>query len=521
MTQTTANAASASKGWLVVAAACLGTSVVAYNSNAVITALLAIKSSLDLDSQTALWVVNAFMLASATLIAVMGRFADIFGKLRIFLIGIGIFVAGSLIIMLAENGWMVLLGRASQGMGGAAIFTVAAALISVATPEEKRAAALGLWSASIGFGYSVGPLIGGYLTDSVNWRSIFVVDVALLAVAALLGFRVAKLGLISEKRDAGVKVDYLGVALLVVTLGTLVYGLTNGHRAGWTSLQILALFGTAALGAVLFAIQERRAHDPLVYFSFFRHGRYVAAAFGMFVTGFLFLGVLYFYNLFVQAPDGLDFTPFEAGLSILPFTLGIFVVSLTAPRLLAPFSFHWPVTIGMLTLAAGSWLMHLIGDQSSYWELWWKLAILGAGIGLSLSMLPRVGLRALPDESAGQGSGVINTCFYVGIAVGIAAGSVVTAYITHSFVGPAVQNLTSETTNTHALEMTLTHGSRSQIEKIVSQFSPADAEKIRAAMQDSLDNAFAGVMEMMAVLALAGAVVCFLAIRGAVPKKTT
>ena len=519
MAQTTANAVSGSKAWLVVAAACLGTSVVAYNSNAVITALLAIESSLDLDSQTLQWVVNAYMLACAALIAVMGRFADIFGKLRIFLIGIAIFAAGSVIILFAEAGWMVLLGRASQGMGGAAIFTVAAALISVATPEEKRAAALGLWSASIGFGYGVGPLIGGYLADSISWRGIFVVDVLLLAVTALLGLWVARLGLVAEKRDADVKVDYLGVALLVVTLGTLVYGLTNGHRAGWTSVQTFLLFGTAALGAILFALQERRAPDPLVYFSFFRHGRYIAATFGMFVTGFLFLGVLYFYNLFVQSPGGLHFTPLEAGFSMLPFTLAIFVVSLIAPRLLAPYSFHWPVTIGMITLTAGAWLMHYATDQSSYWELWWKLAILGTGIGLSLSTLPRVGLRALPDESAGQGSGVISTCLYIGIAVSIATGGVVTAHIKRSLIGPVVQALTSGSTNTDALEMTLTHGSRSQIEKAVSQFSAADAEKIRTAMQDSLDNAFAGVMEMMAVLALVGAVVCFLAIRGAVPKK--
>ncbi|MGI9492106.1 MAG: MFS transporter [Geminicoccaceae bacterium] len=503
----------------MVTAACLGTSVVAYNSNAVITALLAIKSSLDLESQTVQWVVNAYMLASAALIAVMGRFGDIFGKLRIFLIGTAIFAAGSLIIVFAVSGWMVLLGRLCQGMGGAAIFTVSAALISVATPEEKRAAALGLWSASIGFGYGVGPLIGGYLADSISWRGIFVVDILVLAIAALLGFRVLRLGLISEKRDPDVRIDYLGVALLVVTLGALVYGLTNGHRAGWTSLQTFLLFGTALIGAVLFTLQERRAPDPLVYFSFFRHGRYIAATFGMFVTGFLFLGVLYFYNLFVQSPGGLHFTPFEAGLSMLPFTLGIFVVSLVAPRLLAPFSFHWPVTIGMITLAAGAWLMHYATNQSSYWELWWKLAILGTGIGLSLSTLPRVGLRALPDESAGQGSGVISTCLYIGIAVGIATGGVVTAHIKRSLIGPVVQALTSSPTDTHALEMTLTHGPQSQIEKAISQFSPADAERIRAAMQDSLDNAYAGVMEMMAVLALVGAIVCFLAIRGAVPKK--
>jgi hypothetical protein len=307
--------------------------------------------------------------------------------------------------------------------------------------------------------------------------------------------------------------------LLIVTLGGFVYGLTNGHQIGWTSPETLGLFAASLVGAIAFAFQERRAAEPLVNFSFFRHGRYFAATFGMFVTGFLFVGTLYFYSLFAQSPGALDLTPFETGLSMLPITLAIFLVSLTAPRLLAPYSFNWPVAIAMATLAVGAWLMHDTTNQSSYWEIWWKLAILGTGVGLNFSMLARVGLGALPDESAGQGSGVINTSLYIGIAMGIAAGSVVTAQITRGIIGPAVRNLASGSTDARDLEMVLTHGFQGQIEKAISQFSPEDAERIRVAMQDSLDNAYAGVMEMMAVLALVGAVVCFFAIRGTVPKK--
>jgi len=255
MVETAINGPRSSETWPVVAAACLGTFVIAYNNNAVITALLEIKSSLDLTPQALQWIVNAYMLASAMMIAVLGRFADIFGMLRIFLIGIGIFAAGSLISLFAESGWVILFGRACQGVGGASIFTVAAALISIAAAEEKRAALLGLWSAAIGFGYGVGPLIGGYLADSVSWRGVFVVDVVLLAIAATLGIQVARSGILREKHDPDVRVDYLGVALLVITLGALTYGLTSGHKAGWASLQTLSVFGIALLGAALFALQ--------------------------------------------------------------------------------------------------------------------------------------------------------------------------------------------------------------------------------------------------------------------------
>jgi EmrB/QacA subfamily drug resistance transporter len=521
MAHTTANAIRGSQSWLVVLAACISTFVVAYNTTAIMTALPAIKSSLDLDAQTLQWVMNVYMLASAVLIAVMGRFADIFGKMRMFIIGLGVFATGSISIIFAGDAVMMLVGRACQGIGAAGIMSTSVALITVATPEEKRAQALGWWAGTVAFGFAVGPVIGGVLTDSISWRWIFVIDIPLLAIAALFYLWIEKLGIVSRELELGTKIDYLGVALLIVTLGTFVYGLTSGHVVGWTSLQTLSLFAIAVLGGVAFAVRERRIPDPLVDFSFFRHRGYLAGTFGMFVTGITLLGVLYFFNLFVQAPGALGLTPVEAGLSLLPFTLMMFALSLTVPRLLAPYSLHWPTTIGMLALATGFWLMHYTSNQTPYTDLWWKLMILGIGIGLNFSLLPRVGLRSLPDESAGQGSGVINTCLYVGCTVGIAAGGIVTEQIRRQFIGPVIEKLTSGPSDRGALELALAHGSQSQVDHALAQFSPDDAEKIRAAMQDVLDNAFTGVMEMMTIVGLIGAVLCFVLIRGPVSKVGT
>ncbi len=316
MAQTTVNAARSSESWLVVAAACISTFVVAYNSTAILTALPAIKSSLDMDAEGLQWVMNAYMLASAVLVAVMGRFADIFGKMQVFLIGLGIFAVGSIGIIFADNAAMMLIGRTCQGVGAAAIFSTSVALIAVASPEEKRAQALGLWAGMVAFGFGVGPLIGGIFTDFVSWRGIFVVDILILAITVLLYLRIEKLGLVEREIDPSTRIDYWGAALLVMTLGSFVYGLTNGHQAGWTSLETLGLFAIAIIGATAFAFNERRSVEPLINFSFFRSPRYSAAAIGMFLTGFVLIGVLYYYNIFVQSPGAQDYSAVEAGLSL-------------------------------------------------------------------------------------------------------------------------------------------------------------------------------------------------------------
>ncbi|MGI9492105.1 MAG: MFS transporter, partial [Geminicoccaceae bacterium] len=185
MAQATASAARGSGFWLVVAAACISTFVVSYNSAAVVTALPAIRAGLDLGGEALQWVMNIYMLACAILIAVMGRFADIFGRLCMFLAGMAVFAVGSVSSSLAGDAAAILAGRASQGIGTAAIIATSAAIISVATPEDKRAQALGIWIGTVALAGGIGPLIGGTITELISWRAIFALDIALLAAAAL------------------------------------------------------------------------------------------------------------------------------------------------------------------------------------------------------------------------------------------------------------------------------------------------------------------------------------------------
>lgn len=499
--------------WLVVAAACAGAFAVAYNTTAVMTALPAIKSSLDLDVDTLQWVINLYMLAAAATLAAMGHFGDTFGLTRMFAIGLGLFGLGSVTIALSGDAVILLAGRGLQGLGVATLMAISVALISVSAPPDKRASAHGVWAATMALGFALGPLIGGTLTDILSWRAIFGLDVVILAVAAFLCFRVAREGLVPHTPNADKRIDFPGIALLFVTLAAFLYGLTSGQLLGWTSLQTLALFALTAAAGAGFLWRELHAAEPLIELGFLRHLDYAAATIGMFLNGVTQIGVLYFTNLFLQAPDGMNLSAAQAGLALLPFTGAMFVISLVLPRLIATGKYRIPLVAGMLILAAGYWAMHTIDHQTPYGAVWWPLAILGVGVGFNLALQPRLGLGALPDANAGQGSGVLTTALYAGLATGTALGGVVTSQIKRNILDPVVGSLASQTPDLDALKVTLVHGSESQIERAMAQVPHADVDKLQSAMLSAFDNGFSGVMILMMLMALLGAVVCAVLIR--------
>ena len=163
----------------------------------------------------------------------------------------------------------------------------------------------------------------------------------------------------------------------------------------------------------------------------------------------------------------------------------------------------------MSAVVVGFWLMHGIDHQTRYSDIWWMLTILGIGVGFNWALLPRVGLSVLPDANAGQGSGVLNTCMFAGLATGTAVGSVVASYIKRGLIDPVVDRVASTTPDLDSLKVTLVHGSESQIARAMAQIPPDDARKLEGVMGSAFDSGFSGVMVMMAIAGLLGAVICF------------
>lgn len=506
--------------WLVLIAACLSAFLVGSNATGVMTALPAIKSDLNLTTLAQQWVMNIYMLSATVLVAIMGRFSDIFGKLNVFMFGLAIFGVGSAIDLVADDFSIFLIGRVGQGVGAACMMSASVALVNVTTEKSKRALALGIWASSVALGLGVGVLIAGALIAVVGWRAVFGVDVFVITVSAVLCARIIRHRLMPPTKRKAIPVDYVGTGLLIVALAPFVYALSNAHIAGWTSAETLSLFAIAAAGTVAFVIRELYAVEPLVYFRFFRYPAYLASTLGIFADGVALIAVVLFFNLFAQAPGGLGLTAFVAGAALLPYSATSFVLSVFLPSLLAKGGMKWPITIGMLLMACGLWLLSQTTADTSYADMWWRLVLVGAGMGLTYPFFPIVGLRALPDEHAGQGSGVINMCFYLGLTISIAAGGTVMGKIRGDAVSQTVSGLSDAPANAMNWVHELAHGSASQGKHALAQFSPTDAAQIEHTLNLAEASAFSGAMMLFMIIALIAAATSFFLLRPQ-PAKTS
>ena len=481
---------------------------VAYNSGAVMAATPFIKVDLDLDNNTLQWVMVSYMLVATVLVGVMGGFADIFGRLRLLIAGAAMFIAGSLVCIFADGGAVLIAGRSVQAVGGAGIFGTGVAVLTVATPQSQRTLALGLWAAAVALGLGVGPLIGGALTTAIDWRAIFAFDILLLAAGLGACLRVARAGLVPEETPARANIDYAGAALMMGSLGALTFALSRGQEIGWGSTEIIALLIAAIVTGALFLWREQQAKMPMFSLRFFRRPSYLAAAIGTLISGFGMLGLIYYFNLFVQAKGGLNYSALATGAALLPCTMLFFAGSIGLPRLLSNADLRWPTTLGMVLMAAGFWLMRDLSAGVSYGDIWWKLTLIGLGFGLTFGLLPRVGMRDLPDSDAGQGSGVINVCLYVGFTFGIAVCGVAVTAIRHTAIKATVAGLSSGPADRTTLIHDLVHGSNSAVAKALTAFSDEDSAQINSAFNDALENGFEGAMTMLALISLIGAVLC-------------
>ncbi len=493
---------------LVWSAALLCGLAVAYNSGAVMAASPFMKVDLDLDSNTLQWVMISYMLVATVLVGVMGGFADIFGRLRLLMTGAVMFIIGSLICILADTGTVLIAGRSVQAVGGAGVFGTGVAVLTVATPQSLRTLALGLWSAAVALGLGVGPLIGGALTDAIDWRAIFAFDILLLVVGLLACLRVARARLVPEGISTRTDIDYAGAALMMGSLGALTLALSRGQERGWGSIEIVTLFIAAAVAGAGFLWREQRAEKPMFALRFFRRPSYVAASVGTLISGFGMLGLIYYFNQFVQASGGLGYSALATGAALLPCTMLFFAGSIGLPRLLSNADLRWPITLGMILMAGGFWLLRDLSAGVSYSDIWWKLTLIGLGFGLTFGLLPRVGMRDLPDSDAGQGSGVINVCLYVGFTFGIAVCGVAVTAIRHTTVQAVVARLSSGPADRASLIHDLVHGSNSAVAKALQAFSDEDSAQIRTAFNGALENGFEGAMIILALASAVGAILC-------------
>jgi EmrB/QacA subfamily drug resistance transporter len=408
--------------WTLLAVS-LATFMTYLDNNIVNVAIPAIQRDLHLTTAGLEWVVSGYILVFASLLLAGGRLADLYGRRRLFSIGLAIFTGASLAAGLASSDAVLIAARAVQGLGAALVTPTTLAIISATFPDEReRTRAVGVWSAVGAVALALGPLLGGVLSQHVSWNWIFFVNVPVgVATLALGRWAIVPDGATDKSRT----VDLPGLGVSAVGLFALTYALIEGHDRGWTSAPITASFAVALVALIAFAVIERRAGDPMVDVRLFSNRVFSGGITAIVMWGFGLFGIYFFTSIFLQ--NVLGFSATEAGAAFVPMALLMVIGSIAAERVAAAMGAHRSVGLAMLLMAAGIASLALLGRNSSFLALMPSFALVGIGGGLSVPLTAMI-LGAMPESQAGVASGIFNASREVAGLLGITViGAILTA----------------------------------------------------------------------------------------------
>ncbi|GJF28930.1 MFS transporter [Kitasatospora sp. NE20-6] len=417
--------------WIPLAAVCLGAFMLLVDVSIVNVALPPMSADLHSSFTALQWVVDVYALVLAALLMAFGSLGDRLGHRRLYLAGLVVFAVASLACGLAPNAGTLIAARAVQGIGGAAMMTSTTALIAGAYQGRDRGTAFGVWGAVNGAAAAVGPVLGGLLTDWLGWRSIFVVNVPVAAVAVAL-----TLGrLHAAPQQARGRLDLPGAASFTVFAAALTYGLIESGEHGWGSARVLGPVGLAVVALAVFAAVELRTARPLLDLSLLRNRTFLGLTLGgLLMTAGAFAQLTY-TSIWLQQVVGLG--PLQAGLAVCPLAIAAFVVAPVSGKVFDRAAPQLPIGVGLLLIGTGTLLLRLVSAGSSWTALLPGMLVVGVGVGLSTPTLISTALAAVPRERAGMASGAVSTGRQLGYALGIAVlGSVFQAGLRHAGAGP-------------------------------------------------------------------------------------
>ena len=404
----------------VLWSSCLAMLAVGANSTAIMAALPSMRTELVLSSAGVEWAINAYLVVSAAFIVLGGQAADRFGARLASMAGLALFGVASCIIAAAGTQAALLAGRALQGLAAAlAVPSTLAAVDASATPQ-RRATAIGAWTGFLMLGFSIGPLLGGALTHLTGWRVIFWFNVVLM-LAAIAGL--ASAGSARASGSESRRADWIGFVLLTTLMVSLVFGLHALPQARTAPLPVVGWFTVAATAFFLLLSMESRAKAPLVNLTFFARRSFVMGVAIGSLSMFSIMSLLLYFNLYAQSRDGLGLTALEAGASLLPLSAALLALALSASAVAAHLGLRNAMTGGMALIAIASAIIGAAVAEGGMLLLAIGFFVMGAALAVPYALAPRLALSALAPEHAGQGSGIINACTFLGGSCGVAGGA--------------------------------------------------------------------------------------------------
>ncbi|MEV2249294.1 MFS transporter [Streptomyces sp. NPDC050147] len=409
--------------WAVVLAACAGQFLVVLDVSVVNTALPSMRADLGMSAVGLQWVVNAYSIAFAGFMLLGGRAGDLFGRKRMFLVGLGLFTVASLAGGLAQAEWQLLVARAVQGLGAAVLAPSTLTILTSAVPEgPARIRAIGTWSAVGAGGGAAGGLVGGVLTDLLSWRWVLLINVPIGALVLAAGV----LWLTESRAGGSRRLDLPGAVLVTGGLATLAYGIVQTEERGWTAAQTLVPLAVGLALLAAFLVVEARAAVPLMPLKLFRVRSVSAANAAMFVCGAGMFAMWMFMTLYAQ--NVLGYSALKAGLALIPSSLTIVFGSKLAPRLMPVLGAKNVSLLGIIVAAAGfGWQSTMTADGAYVTSIMLPGIVMMFGAGLAATPLASLGTSGAAPGDAGLVSGLINTSRTMGGALGLAVLSTVAA----------------------------------------------------------------------------------------------
>jgi EmrB/QacA subfamily drug resistance transporter len=429
----------ARKRWWALYVLCSGVLMIVLDTTIVNVALPSIREDLKFSQTSLVWVVNAYMLTFGGFLLLGGRLGDLYGHRRLFLLGLILFTAASVGCGLAPSQGMLIAARAVQGLGGAVVTAVALSLImSLFTESADRAKAMGIYGFVCSAGGSIGVLLGGFLTTTLNWHWIFLVNVPIGVLVYVFCLRLLPHG---QGTASGARLDVAGAITVTASLMLAVYAIVNGHEVGWNSVQTLTTLAAAAVLLAAFLIIESRVRDPLMPLGLFRLRNvatanvagvlWAAAMFAWFFISALYLQLVLGYN---AMQVGLSFLP--ANLIMAAFSLGL------SAKIVMRFGIRTPLAVGLL-LAAGGLALFARAPLDGHFlvDVLPGMTLLGIGAGIALNPLLLGAMSDVAPSESGLASGVVNTAFMMGGALGLAVLASLAAARTDSALAAGAENL--------------------------------------------------------------------------------
>jgi EmrB/QacA subfamily drug resistance transporter len=491
------------KKWWTLAAVCTGTFMLLLDVTIVNVALPEVQAGLKAGLGDLQWIVDAYALSLSALLLTAGSLADLFGRRRLFTIGLVIFTLGSLLCGLAQDPLMLILSRAGQGVGGAIMFATSLALLASTFQGKERGTAFGIWGGVTGIAVAVGPILGGLLTTGISWRAIFIVNVPI----GIIGVFVTVLKVEESRQPHAHRPDWLGVSFLTGGLIGLVYGLIRAGEISWSNWGVAVSLIAGGVLLIAFVVAESRVANPMFDLSLFKVPTFVGGSIAAFAMNASLFAMLLYLVLYLQ--DVKQYSALGAGLRLLVMSAGTLATSTIAGRLTSHVPIRWLIGPGLALVALGLFLMGGLHPTTDWTHLIPGFIIGGAGAGLVNPPLASTAVGVVEPRRSGMASGINTTFRQVGIATSIAAlGTIFTRA-----VRTELQHSLQHTAVAHQIPAIITQVKGGDLQSALALVPAQYRGQVTVAAGTGFSNGINDLLIVTGVVAVVGALAALLLIR--------